>query len=75
MQLQPCTASPSSVDIISALGATLTTLVSLYLVHRRILADRVTKYHRDEESVIHQKVVEKLGVELADAKKKAEPEC
>jgi len=34
------------------------------LVHRRILADRDTKWHRDEESRIHQAVLKKLGAEI-----------
>lgn len=67
-ELGPCLAGPNAVDIIAAVGGVLTALVTLYLVHRRILADRDTRWHRDEESRLHEAVVKKLGIELADAK-------
>lgn len=64
----PCEPSPNAVEIISAVGAVLTACVSLYLVHRRILADRDTRFHRTEETKVHEAVVSKLGVELAECK-------
>jgi hypothetical protein len=59
----------SWVEIIGAVGAVLTSLATLYLVHRRIVADRDTKWHRDEEAAVHEAVVKKLGVELAAARR------
>lgn len=58
-------------EIIGAVGGVLTSLVTLYLVHRRVLADRDTKWHREEERVIHDAVVKKLGLEITRLKKDA----
>ena len=64
--MYPCVDGPGTVEIITAVGAVLSSLVTIYLVHRRILADRDTKWHRDDESRIHQAVLKKLGAEIED---------
>jgi len=70
-ELTPCVPESTWTEIISACGVVLTSLVTLYLVHRRILADRDTKWHRDEERTVHEAVVRKLGVQLAAAKRES----
>lgn len=72
-QIPPCANGPSAVDIIAAVGAVATSLVTLYLVHRRILADREDRRHRDDETKVHEAVVKKLGLELAEAKLEPKP--
>lgn len=63
-------AVPTAVDIIAAVGTVVTSLVTLYLVHRRILSDRDTRFHRDEEGKVHEAVVRKLGIAEAELKKR-----
>lgn len=75
LQSSPCLNDSTTVEIVSALGAVLTSLVTLYLVHRRILADRDTKWHRDEERKVHEAVVLKLGLELEAEKSRHRPEA
>lgn len=52
-------------EIIAAIGAVISSCLTLYLVHRRIMADRETRIHRADEGRLQGAVVEKLGVDVA----------
>lgn len=62
----------TAVEIVGAVGGVATALVTLYLVHRRILADRETRFHREEEANIHRAVVAKLGIAEAELERRDE---
>lgn len=61
------------VEIIAAIGTVISSLLTLYLVHRRILADRETRWHRQDEKCVQEAVVKKLGVELEELKELKTP--
>lgn len=54
----------SITDLVSAIGGVVTSCLSLYLVHRRVLADRETKKHRTEECAVQAALAEKLQLKI-----------
>lgn len=52
------------VEIIAAIGAVCSSLFTLYLVHRRVSADRLDRQHRADEDKVYSVLLEKMGLDI-----------
>lgn len=67
--------SSNAVQVIGAIGAVVSSLVALYLVHRRILADRETRIHRADECEVQEALIKKLRLQVARLEKTKTPKA
>jgi len=51
-------------QLISAVGGVIAAVLLPYLVHRRIMADRDTRWHRSEERAVQIALIKKLQLEI-----------
>lgn len=50
--------------MISAIGGVIASVLMPYLVHRRIMADRATRWHRKRQCAVQDALIKKLQLEI-----------
>jgi hypothetical protein len=61
-------------EIIAAVGGVVSSCLTLYLAFRVRMSDRISAEHRAEEMAVHQALVDKLELEVAELKDAAKRE-
>lgn len=61
--------------LIAAVGSVFTSALSIYLVHRRLMADKTDAQHRAHECEVYKALIAKLQLEVDALEEAAKPPC
>lgn len=62
-------------ELIAAVGSVFTSALSVYLVHRRLMADKADAQHRVHECAVYKALIDKLQLDIEKLEAAAKPPC
>lgn len=73
--MQAWEATTNLPELIAAVGSVFTSALGVYLVHRRLMADRADAQHRVHECAVYKALIDKLQLDIEKLEAAAKPPC